>query len=448
MLVCVLMVAAAPACADEWLPHPPGATWTYTWSDSVYNPQGTQETYTVCSPQKLVVPCPTAPWSSAGANFILGWQAVKQDPYGSPDLGNISFQDTSGGLLNTNWSSTPPPVQMPILCPTASNCANSLAGALYNAIWGSRAPVLSEPLYRGLSWTSTGAAANDVVSSSQMVGQQSVRVPAFARPVRADVVRSEITQAGALGDPYGSGIRTTWWVRGVGPVKIIFEHQGGQGAPVTTVNLDSTSLSPQRPEPAADYFPLRKGQRLTYRWTNRRYLAQPEVERITDVAVQNRSARFTIASVSGPMRVAGQYGLTVRLTGISSIFGSASAATRVKFPPLGKGRRFLSPLDLMSYGFGQILPAYPSKRDVWRARPGNQAFSVYGVRGSSKVLGIRRLRVPAGRFRALEVRSVIKRRHSRFASGLRYMWFAPNVGLVKLVYHHANGSVSRVVLLK
>ena len=68
-----------------------------------------------------------------------------------------------------------------------------------------------------------------------------------------------ITQAGALGDPYGSGVRTVWWVYGVGPVKIVFAHTGGANAPVTTSVLHSTNQTPQAPPADANYFPLRKG---------------------------------------------------------------------------------------------------------------------------------------------------------------------------------------------
>ena len=49
-------------------------------------------------------------------------------------------------------------------------------------------------------------------------------MPAFPMPVTAAKVQTQITQAGALGDPYGSGLRTTWWVYGVGPVKVEFLH--------------------------------------------------------------------------------------------------------------------------------------------------------------------------------------------------------------------------------
>ena len=55
-------------------------------------------------------------------------------------------------------------------------------------------------------------------------------MPAFDHPVKAAIVRSDITQAGALGDPYGSGVRTIWWVYGVGPVKVALRARGRRAA--------------------------------------------------------------------------------------------------------------------------------------------------------------------------------------------------------------------------
>ena len=61
----------------------------------------------------------------------------------------MAFQDTSSGLVNTDWQSTPPPSAFPILCAQVARCGNSLAGTLYMLIWGTRAPVLAEPLLSG-----------------------------------------------------------------------------------------------------------------------------------------------------------------------------------------------------------------------------------------------------------------------------------------------------------
>ena len=100
--------------------------------------------------------------------------------------------------------------------------------------------MLAAPLLTGTQWSTTGGAQGDVASSSDYVGVENVTVPAFPSPVKAAKVRSEITQAGALGDPYGSGVRTVWWVYGVGPVKIVFEHAGAS-SPITTSVLTSTN---------------------------------------------------------------------------------------------------------------------------------------------------------------------------------------------------------------
>ena len=116
---------------------------------------------------------------------------------------------------------------------------------------------------------------------------------------------TDLTQAGALGDPYGSGVRTVWWVYGVGPVRSRSRIPGGSKAPVTTAVLLETNQKPQAPPPDADYFPLAKGQTLSYRWTNARYLKSPVVEKFVVDAASNGSARFTVASVSGPIKVAG-----------------------------------------------------------------------------------------------------------------------------------------------
>jgi hypothetical protein len=313
-------------------------------------------------------------------------------------------------------------------------------------IWGNRAPVLSEPLLQGTGWTTTGGAQNDVSSTSQYLGMHSVTVPAFPHGVLAAVVRSDIAQAGALGDPYGSGVRTTWWVNGVGPVRIAFRHAGGSSAAVTNVYLLKTNQTPDRPRADQDYFPLRQGLSGTYKWTNS-HLPQPEIEKVSVDAVANRSARISVKSVSGPIRTIAFYGFSLRLDGLSNIFGNVSAATLAKLPRLGHGRHFFTPIDLAIFGFNPVLPAYPDAGSAWKS--GNaRDFQVYGVTGSTRVIGVQTVRVPAGRFRALEVRSVLTQRGYPFGSGVRTSWYAPGRGLVKLLFKHRDGSVSLVQLIK
>jgi hypothetical protein len=432
-VVACLLGATAPALADPWFPHPPNAQWQYEWSDSTYNASGTVEAVTVKSEN-----------DSSGCGWDLQWLAPSSSPTALPDSGTVCFSDQSFGLINTDWSSTPPPLNMPILCSSLSSCPNSLASALYNVIWGSRSPVLSEPLLQGTTWTGTGGASNEVTSSSTYLGQELVKVPAFPGGVVAAAVRTQIALGGTFGDDYGSGTRTTWWAYGVGPVKVEFDHVDGS---VTDVALLQTNLDPSPAPPDQDYFPLRQGLSGTYSWINHKYLKQAEIEKVSIGAVSNRSARIDVQSVSGPIRVVGGYGFTVRLDGVRNIWGSSSAATLAKLPPLGHGRHFFTPLDLMTFGFNPLLPAYPTPGGSWTS--GNSRdFQIYGVKGKTTVIGVRWVHVNAGTFRALEVRSLVTQAGYRFGSGVRTMWFAPGRGLVKLVFQHRDGSTSLVELIK
>jgi hypothetical protein len=457
--VAVALAAAAPAAAGGWLPHAADATWTYQWSDTVYNTSPTNELVTVKS--------------QAGSSFVLGWttDGAGNTPDAPQSAGSVSFQDSNFGLVNTDWSSTPPPPAFPVLCASTAQCGNSLASTFYNVIWGARAPVLAEPVLHGLSWTANGGAQNDVTSQNDYEGTESITVPAFPMPVTAAKIRSQITQAGALGDPYGSGVRTTWWVYGVGPVKIVFQHAGGTGAPVTTAVLQATNQVAAPPPPDPSYFPLKVGLKGTYSWTNPRYFksraictkksctssgAKPtaEVEKYSIDQAANDTAIAKFSSVSGPMKVAGAYQFTTRIDGVTSVSSATKAASLVKLPPLGpialpadKRRHFFTPFDLMTFGFSPVLPAYPAPGMTWSSDPKSRDFSVYGVNGTSRIVGVQTVKVPKGTYKALVVTSTLSQPGFKFGSGTRTMWFAPDIGLVKLTFKHGDGSVSTVQLI-
>ncbi len=451
-----LLACSAAAHADPWLPHPAGATWRYEWTDSVYNPSGTIENVDV--------------QYQSGNNFMLAWAdsddlipaageslSVACLSSTEGDIGTVSLSDSNVGPINSSWGFCGQPSGDAILCATADGCDNGLSSALLDVIWGDRSPVIYEPLLQGRSWTATGGATNDVSSSSTVLGQQRVKVPAFPNGVMAAVVRTQIIQTDAIDSGYGSGIRTTWWVDGVGPVKVIFDHAGGEMDPyglpaVTSVELLSTNRVPQQPPPDANYFPLQQGTH-TFEWTNTKHLQQPEIESITvdpleeSNVVSWNEAVASVKSVSGPMRVSGEYVFSLGLNGLTNLLGDSEASTLVRFPSLGHGRHFLTPLDLMVYGFNPILPAYGQPGEHWKS--GNPAdFNVFGVTGSTAVIGTAKVRVPAGSFTALVVRSVLTQRGHPFGSGIRTSYFAAGRGLVKLVFQHRDGSTSVIELLK
>jgi hypothetical protein len=432
--------AATPSVTDQWLPNAPSASWTYGWSDSRYSPATTFERYSVKSRGQSTV---ELAWTS---------QDTGNAPYSVPSQGTIDYNYGDTGIVNTNWSSTAPPPQFPVLCQQATQCGNSLASAHYLLIWGGRSPLLQEPLVKGETWRSLGGQANDVASRNRYAGVERVVVPAFPRGVFAAKVISDIAQAGAIGDPYGSGLRTVWWVYGVGPVKITFAHTGGE---ISQAELQSTNLVPKPAPSDRAWLPLQQGDTMRFSYRNSRYMRQASKQEFTVGDVVNNTARVDVKELSGPMRVRGSYVFSTSLSGVRNISIATTAATRLKFPPLGPRsqpatlrRRFFTPLDLVSYGYNPIIPAFPQKGDKWRSSKRGRDRQVYGVTGTTKVIGFRRVSTPAGRFNALLVESKLKQSGFRFGSGIRQAWFAPGKGLVKLTFRHADGSVSTVLRLR
>jgi hypothetical protein len=199
----------------------------------------------------------------------------------------------------------------------------------------------------------------------------------------------------------------------------------------------------------------RKGSTLTYRWTNAKHLVQPSIQQFTVNEVVNASARFSVKSLSGPIRVAGEYGFTAGPDGVVNIWALTRAAlSGASFPPLGpaalppsKRRHFSTPFDLLIFGLNPILPAAAEPSETWAAAVPGRDFSVFGVRGSSKVLGTSTVRVPAGTFQAVAVRTTLRQAGFPFGSGTRTSWFAAGKGLVKLVFAHGDRSLSTIELL-
>ena len=74
---------------DQWLPHPAHASWTYSWSDSVYSKTPTKEKVTVKS--------------QTSRTFQLAWTTagMKNPADAVTSSGTVDFQESDQGIVNT-----------------------------------------------------------------------------------------------------------------------------------------------------------------------------------------------------------------------------------------------------------------------------------------------------------------------------------------------------------
>ena len=191
--------------------------------------------------------------------------------------------------------------------------------------WGTRSPVLAEPLVQGARWSAVGGADNDVASVNRYLGQRAGRRARVPGGRRDGAVESDVTHAGALGDPFGSGLRTVWWAYGIGPVKIVFQHSGGE---TSLSELQSTNA---RPAPAAarrQRAAVHRGQRATFRWRNNRHMRRWSRQRFKVAGVLNNTARVDVRLGHGPLDVSGSYVFASRLSGVRNLVSPSRASRR------------------------------------------------------------------------------------------------------------------------
>ena len=291
-LALALVLVLAPKAAasslddvgDQWLPRSDGAQWTYEWTDNQFSPAKRVERYASRAQRTAF----RVQWSQARTGGVR--RSVQRRHGLQPDRrGAGQRQLPEHGAA----AAVPDPVR------GSRRLRQQPGGRLYLLIWGTRSPVLAEPLLTGTRWNTVGGAGDDVASRNRYVGRAKVSVPAFPAPLDAAMVESSVTQTGALGDPYGSGSRTVWWVRGVGPVRIVFRHSGGQ---VSEAVLRSTTLVPKPPPPDTNLLPLNRGDTMTLRWRNDRHMQAWSTQRLTVADVVNNTSRVDVKQVSARSR--------------------------------------------------------------------------------------------------------------------------------------------------
>ena len=175
ILGAVVALALAPnaSASDPWLPHPADATWTYKWSDTTYAATPTLEKVTVKS--------------QTGDAYVLAWTTDGLDNPADAvsSAGTMSFQETNAGIVNTDWTTTPPPPDLPGALRAGGGLRQRAVEHALQRHLGQPPAGARRAAAAGLTWTSAGGAGNDVTSTSSYLGREKVVVPAFPAGVVA-----------------------------------------------------------------------------------------------------------------------------------------------------------------------------------------------------------------------------------------------------------------------
>lgn len=246
-----------------------------------------------------------------------------------------------------------------------------------------------------------------------------------------------------------NGTRYLWFAKGVGIVKIRYEHSNGI---VTEAELIDYKIT----EDSNDYFPLITGTTWTYKWQDDFY-KQPLIDTIT-VEPRNRQKegyplKVEITSESGEKLGSGSFNVTknhkiVELHGI----GSSNSGKL-------KGRDFVPGSNSI---FSDYLSAIWAKVLEYPLKIGNtwEQEGLYNSQIQSTIVGFETVENEDINYQqCLKLKSVFSGASSdsdadedtlqRIAilNGTRYIWFAKGIGIVKMRYEHSNGVITEAALV-
>ena len=151
-----------------WLPHAADATWTYQWTDSVYNTTPTNEAVTVKSAGRLE-------FRARLDDRRRGQSARRAAEHRHRLVPGDELRPRQHRLVEHAAAAA----RSRSSARRSAQCGNSLASTYYNVIWGGARTGARRAAAHGPSWSATGGAQNDVTSTNDYLGTESITVPAF-----------------------------------------------------------------------------------------------------------------------------------------------------------------------------------------------------------------------------------------------------------------------------
>lgn len=240
-----------------------------------------------------------------------------------------------------------------------------------------------------------------------------------------------------------NGTRYLWFAKGVGIVKMRYEHSNG-------IITEAELIDHQIPGNSDEYLPLNHGTIWTYRWHNT-YYDETFIEKVQlsgeDTPFSNQIWRDL------NVKVKTEKGEDLR-EGVFSIIKTDSALALKR--SVYRGLSTAKPSVLLKQPLLNNIAAYHETDLLRFPCTVGKTWTQPGPHRSLEAIvieGFEQIKTPAGTFQnCLKQKTVLTgatagtAEENALINGTRYLWFAKGIGIVKVRYEHANGIVTEAEL--
>ena len=276
--------------SEEYLPTTSGTTWTYRWKNDYYNEILIENVHLKSGNE-----------FNAFGN-VVAELTVKTEDGENRSRGRFYIKKTQKYLMLLSSQLT---LKSPISDWLIESPIPYSAGMLlYNVSSGlPEKGLLLFPLTVGKTWNQTNQWIWKTQENITLEGYESVKVSAGTFPhslIHKTILSGANTAANAkekeqkpFYNTLISGTRYLWFAKGVGLVKMRYEHSNGM---ITEAELMEYHV----PRKSEEYFPLNLGTSWTYKWQND-YHVKPLIEKIEVVEAGSgnetplKEAKYTVA---------------------------------------------------------------------------------------------------------------------------------------------------------
>ncbi len=300
------------------------------------------------------------------------------------------------------------------------------------------------PLTVGKTWEQKWNATN----TTTLEGHESVKIAlgTFPACLKHKTVLTDAHIGSKLEKALIDGTRYLWFAKGIGLVKVRYEHSNGI---VTEAELIDYKISGE----SEAYFPLNIGSTWTYKWKNN-YYNEVFIETAHIDINQNTSKKFKgdlqltveVADENGEALGERDFYIAKTAASLELRSGSSRPGTKSTKPILYPASIFS---DNISASWPEMFRFPLTVGKTWTEEGGSNSYLQTTIEDYESV------KCAAGDFKkclkhktiftGAEADTELK---SSLINGTRYLWFAKGVGLVKMRYEHANGIVTEAELIE